>query len=194
MSRTRKQKILKDRPQQRRGRDALRLGVQNPQQIRRRKALPPRLPQAIRLLRARRQPLERQPRARSLVNEKQQAGLRRHGHLRVIAGGFQLPIALQQRGVQLIGALQRRAQHRRAHAVNLAAAGIQHQQPLRGKNPGNKTPQRPGPRCAPAGRPRPAPPWPRNRPAAPAPASTSGVIESSSTMPPTGRAASGAAA
>ena len=41
------QKILKDGPQQRRGRDALRLGVQNAQQIGGGIALPAGLPQAV---------------------------------------------------------------------------------------------------------------------------------------------------
>ena len=75
---------------------------------------------------------------RTLVNQKQQAGLRRDGHLRVIARGFEFLVPLRQRSVQFVGALQRRAQHRRAHAVKSAPARIQHQQPLRGKDLGIK--------------------------------------------------------
>ena len=40
------------------------------------------------------------------------------GHLRVIAGGIKLRDCAQQRGMKLVGALDGRAQHRRAHAVN----------------------------------------------------------------------------
>jgi hypothetical protein len=55
------------------------------------------------------------------------------GHLRVIAGGFQFAVAVEQRRVQLVGALDAGPQHRRAHAVDFAAGGVEDQQALGGK-------------------------------------------------------------
>ena len=99
------------------------------------------MPQARRLLGAGRSPLQRHPRPGTLIQEKQQAGLRRNGHLRVIACRFKFAIPLRQRRVQLVGALQRRAQHRRTHAMKLTARRVQHQQPLLGKDPGVEPPE-----------------------------------------------------
>ncbi len=56
----------------------------------------------------------------------------------MIAGRFERSIALHERGVQLVGAFQSRAQDWRADAVKGAAACIQHQQPLRSEDPGIK--------------------------------------------------------
>jgi hypothetical protein len=53
--------------------------------------------------------------------------------LRLVSGTLQLAVAPGQRRVQLIGALHRRAQHRRAQAVNVASRGIQNQKALRGE-------------------------------------------------------------
>ena len=59
--------------------------------------------------------------------------MRRDGHLRVVARGFEFVVALSERGVQLIGPLEAGAQHRRANAMNRATGRIEHQQSLRGK-------------------------------------------------------------
>ncbi len=93
-----------------------------------------RLPEPARFGGAGSMALERQPRARPLVDEEEQAGLRRNGHLGVIPGGFQFAIAVKQGGVQFVGAFHRGTQHRRSHAVHIAAASVEHQQPLRGKD------------------------------------------------------------
>ena len=158
LRRSPEQKILKHRPQQRRRRNALRLGIENAQQIRRRIALVSLRtggqPQAVRLLGRGRDALERQPRARFLVDQKQQARLRRDQNLRVIAGGLESLAALDQRGMELIGAFDSRAQHRRAQAVEISAGGIDNQQPLRRKNLCVKLRERPRQKCGRACRPR----------------------------------------
>ncbi len=59
----------------------------------------------------------------------------------MIARRHQRVIALEQCRVQLIGAFNRRLQNRRAHAVELPSAGVQHQQPLRGKRLGVEIPE-----------------------------------------------------
>ena len=132
------------------------------------------LPKAVGFGGAGRGPLERQARAALLVDQEQQAGLRRDGDLGVIAGGFECLVALEQRGVQLVGALQMpraaparpcdgtRGRRRPAPAV-----------PAR-QRPSRRNPRRPGQRCGRAGRPRPAPPSPRKRRAAPAPDRSAG--------------------
>ena len=83
---------------------------------------------------ARRLTLEGYPRAGALVDEEEQAGLWGDGDLGVIAGGFKLAVAVEERLVQLIGALDGRAQYGRSHAVKCAAAGVEHQQALGGKD------------------------------------------------------------
>jgi len=52
----------------------------------------------------------------------------------VIAVGFKLCVSLEQSRVKLVGALDSRAQNRRAQAVKLPPARIHNQQPLGGKN------------------------------------------------------------
>ena len=56
------------------------------------------------------------------------------GDLGVIAGGFKLAVALEQRGVKLVGAFDAGAQDGRAEAMELAAACVENQQALGGKN------------------------------------------------------------
>ena len=97
--RGRQQRVLKHRPQQRRGRDAFGFGVQNTYEIGGGVSVAAGLPESVGLLRRRRGPLERKARAGLFVDEKQQAILRPDGHLRVITGSLQLAIALQQCGV-----------------------------------------------------------------------------------------------
>ena len=58
------------------------------------------------------------------------------GDLGVIAGGFKSAVALEQRGVELVGALDGGAQNRRAEAMEVAAAGIEDQQALGGEDAG----------------------------------------------------------
>ena len=60
--------------------------------------------------------------------------MRRDGDLGVIAGGFKRLVALEQRGVELVGALDAGAQYRRAEAMEVAAGGVDNQQALRGKD------------------------------------------------------------
>ena len=167
--RGRKQKILKDGPQQRRGRDALRLGVENAEQFGGRKALPSGLPESIGLGSAGRLPLQGKPRAALLVDEEEQARLRRHGDLRVIAGRFELPVA--SRAAR--DAVRRRARWPRATPARPCDASRGHWRrapaaPAR-QRPWSRTPRRPVQRCVPAGRPRPALPSRLKRQAAPRP-------------------------
>ena len=134
-ARGREQEVLKHRPQQRRRRDALRLGIENAEQIGRRKALPVRAchkPLGSAALGAMRLSARRAPVL--FVDQEQQARLRRDGNLGMIAGGFERLAALHQRGMEFVGALNGRAQHRRAQPVELAAAGVDNQQSLRRKN------------------------------------------------------------
>ena len=79
-------------------------------------------------------PLQRNPCPAALINQKQQARLRRHRNLCVISGRLQHLVPLEQRRMQLIRALNRRPQYGRAQPMHFAPGGIQHQQSLRGKS------------------------------------------------------------
>ena len=136
--RGREREILKNGPQERRRRDALRSSFEEGNQVRRRIALPPCLPEAVGFSRGFGQALEGHACATFFVNEKEQAGVWCHIDLRVITSGLQFPVAVEKRGGELVRAFDSRAQHRRAHAMEFAPACIQHQQPLRGKSPGIK--------------------------------------------------------
>ncbi len=76
----------------------------------------------------------RAPVRSSIRNSRLDCG--RDRDLRVIAGRFEGSVAFEQRGVKFIGPLQRRAQHRRTHAMEIAPFRIENQQALRGKNLG----------------------------------------------------------
>ena len=77
--------------------------------------------------------LERQPDTGAVVDEEEQAGVRRNRNLGVVTGGLEGAIAAQQGGVELAGALQGGAQDGSAQAMEVAAGGVEDEQPLRGK-------------------------------------------------------------
>ena len=66
--------------------------------------------------------------------EEQQARLRGDGDLGVIAGGFESLAAFGERGVELVGALDGRAQHGRAEAMEVAAGGVDDEKALGGED------------------------------------------------------------
>ena len=118
-------KILKDGTQERCGRDALGLGLENSRNIDRGVSLDALgVPQAIRLVCGGRDAAKSGARAGFLVDEEQEARLRCDGDLRVIAGGFKSQAALGERGVEFVGALDGGAKNGCAEAMELAARGV----------------------------------------------------------------------
>ena len=124
------QKILKDGTQERRGREALGLGLENSNKIGCGVSLVLRVPQPIGLGCSGRDAAKRDARAGFVVDKEQEARLRGNGDLSVIAGGFESLAAFGERGMKLVGALDGGAKNGRTEAMEVAACGVDDEEAL----------------------------------------------------------------
>src|SRR6202789_4347950 len=93
-----------------------------------------RLPEAIRLGGGGRSALERLAYSTFRIDKKEQAGTSADGNLGVVTGFRQRAIAVEQRGVQLIGTLDGGEQNRRAKIVYFRRRGVKDEKTLGGED------------------------------------------------------------
>ena len=127
------EEILKDWAEERGGRDAMRLGGEDGDEIGGGIAGTACLPEAVWLGGGGRGALEGLADAGGWIDEEEQAGAEADGNLGVVAGFGQGAIAVEERGVELVGLLDGGEEDGSAEAVNFGRGGIEGEQALGGE-------------------------------------------------------------